>query len=87
MSVAWHSCRLAESWRQQEPKAPLLSTILTPRIFACGRDPKNPGRTTGRCAIQPAKLLGTDLTYRYGGSDNTLFPFGYGLSCASPLLV
>ena len=47
------------------------------------RDPKNPGRTTGRCAIQPAKLLGTDLTYRYGGSDNTLFPFGYGLSCAS----
>jgi hypothetical protein len=40
-------------------------------------DPKNPGRTTGRCAIMPAKLLGTDLTYRYGGSDNTLWPFGY----------
>lgn len=40
-------------------------------------DPSHAGKTTGRCEILPAKLLGTDLTYRYGGSDNTLFPFGY----------
>ena len=40
-------------------------------------DPNNVGRTTGRCEIMPAKLLGTNLTYRYGASDNTLYPFGY----------
>merc|ERR1712039_1162450 len=43
-------------------------------------DPNNPGRTTGRCEILPGKLLGTNLTYRYGSNSNTLFPFGYGLS-------
>lgn len=46
-------------------------------------DPSHAGRTTGRCEILPAKLLGTNLTYRYGGSDNTLFPFGYvSIKCA-----
>ena len=46
----------------------------------CSRrpDPDQPGRVSGRCEILPARLLGTDLTYRYGSSDNTLFPFGYG---------
>ena len=50
-------------------------------------DPKNPGRTTGRCAIMPAKLLGTDLTYRYGGSDNTLWPFGYVSATANCIII
>jgi hypothetical protein len=35
-----------------------------------------------RCAVQPARLLGSNLTYRFGTHDasNTLYPFGYGLS-------
>ena len=34
--------------------------------------------TQGRCVIQPGRLLGSGLTYRYGADP--LFPFGYGYS-------
>ena len=43
-------------------------------------DPSQKDGMRGRCEVMPARLLGTNLTYRYGSSDNTLFPFGYGLS-------
>ena len=51
-----------------------------PKHWCCDMEPAGPnGRTRGRCEILPAKLLGSNLTYRYGSSDNVLFPFGYGL--------
>ena len=57
-----------------------LSTTW-PRHWSCdvvGPDPQ--GHLKGRCEILPSRLLGTNLTYRYGSADNSLFSFGYGLS-------
>ena len=60
--------RLPVSW----PKA--WNCSITP-------DPNHPGKTSGRCEIQPSRLIGSGLTYRFGAEP--LFPFGYGLSYSS----
>ena len=57
-----------------------LSTTW-PKRWSCdvvGPDPR--GHIKGRCEVLPSRLLGTNLTYRYGSAHNSLFSFGYGLS-------
>lgn len=56
--------------------------ITWPVVWKCSisADKGHPGTDDVSCPVQPARLLGSNLTYRFGTHDasNTLFSFGYG---------
>ena len=49
-------------------------------IYLSSAPTQHPGKQAVKCPVLPARLLGTNVTYRFGTHDvtNTLFSFGYG---------